>query len=167
MEHRNVARVSRVIFMCGPAGAGKSTIARGLESDGMIRLSIDEAAWRLGCRTMPLEAGTQLAIEAALQTRLLELVRSGSDVVLDFSFWSLKMREEYRRLVKPLGVRPETIYVQTPREIALNRVRSRTTSHADDFKLSEDLATQYFDAFEPPTAEEGPLEVVVSPVDFR
>lgn len=163
MEHRSVARVSRVIFMCGPAGAGKSTIARKLESGGMIRLSVDEAAWRLGCRTMPLEAGTQNAIEAAIQTRLIELVQEGSDVVLDFSFWSLKMREEYRRLIEPLGVEPETIYVKTQREIALNRVRTRAAGHADDFRLNEELAAQYFDAFEAPTAEEGPLEVVVFP----
>ncbi len=33
--------MSRVIFMCGPAGSGKSTYARRLEQDGMTRLSID------------------------------------------------------------------------------------------------------------------------------
>ena len=89
----------------------------------MVRLSSDEAAWQMGLRTMPLEAETHREIEAALQTRLIELVHSGSDVVLDFSFWSLKMREEYRRLLRPLGVEPETLYISIPRE-----ARPRTES---------------------------------------
>ena len=129
----------------------------------MVRLSFDEAAWQMGLRTMPLEAETHREIEAALQTRLIELVHSGSDVVLDFSFWSLKMREEYRRLLRPLGVEPETLYISTPREVALERIRARAAGHANDFRLSEELAAKYFDHFEVPTAEEGPLEVIVFP----
>lgn len=129
----------------------------------MVRLSFDEAAWQMGLRTMPLETGTQREIEAALQTRLIEVVQAGSDVVLDLSFWSLTMREEYRRLLRPLGVEPETIYMATQREIALERIRDRAAGHADDFRLSEKLAAKYFDHFEVPTAEEGPLEVMVFP----
>lgn len=33
--------MSRVVLMCGPAGSGKSTYARRLEAQGMVRLSID------------------------------------------------------------------------------------------------------------------------------
>jgi len=33
--------------------------------------------------------------------------------------------------------------------------------------LSDELAAQYFDHFEPPTAEEGPLTIVVSEVGDR
>jgi len=40
--------VSRVIFMCGPAGAGKTTYARELERAGMIRLSFDAEMWQRG-----------------------------------------------------------------------------------------------------------------------
>ncbi|WP_457963458.1 ATP-binding protein [Arthrobacter sp. D1-29] len=155
--------MSQVIFMCGPAGAGKSTIARQLERDGMVRLSFDEAAWQLGLRTMPLEAQVQAEIEAALQARLVALVDSGKDVVLDFSFWSLKMREEYRCLLRPLGVEPETIYLATSRELVLSRIRSRVAAHANDFTLSEELAAEYFDHFEVPTVKEGPLKVIASP----
>ncbi|WP_373637793.1 hypothetical protein [Arthrobacter sp. ZGTC412] len=36
--------------MCGPAGAGKSTIARQLASAGMVPLSFDEAAWHMSRR---------------------------------------------------------------------------------------------------------------------
>ncbi|UZX05589.1 ATP-binding protein [Arthrobacter sp. CDRTa11] len=149
--------------MCGPAGAGKSTIACQLERDGMVRLSFDEAAWELGLRAMPLGAGLHTEIESDLQDRLVALVESGKDVVLDFSFWSLEMREKYRRLLRPLGVEPETIYLATPREVVLSRIRSRLAAHANDFTLSEELAAEYFDHFEVPTAEEGPLKVIANP----
>jgi predicted kinase len=97
---------------------------------------------------MPLDAETQKLIESALR------------VVLDFFFWSRSMRDNYRDLLRPLGVEPETIYLATPRSIALARIRARTMEHSDDFHLSEELAAEYFDHFEVPTLEEGPLTVI-------
>jgi gluconate kinase len=55
---------------------------------------------------------------------------------------------------------PETIYLATDRDTVLSRMRARRGSHSDDFVLTEDLVTQYFDRFEPPTPDEGPLRVV-------
>lgn len=129
----------------------------------MTRLSFDEEAWQMGLRTMPLLTETQRKIETALQDCLVALVESGQDVVLDFSFWSLRMREEYRRLLRPLGVEPETIYLATPREVALARLRYRAARHPNDFALGEEVAAQYFDQFEVPTEDEGPLTVVAEP----
>lgn len=149
--------------MCGLAGAGKSTFARQLEADGMTRLSVDKAAWQMGLRTMPLGLEDQRQIDAELRVRLLALVESGEDVVLDFSFWSLSMREEYRRMLRPLGVEPEPIYLATPRDEVLARVRARRAHHPDDFSLSEELAAEYFDNFEVPTTDEGPLRVTAGP----
>ena len=126
----------------------------------MTRLSVDNAAWQMGLRTMPLGLENQREIFAVLRARLLALVESGEDVVLDFSFWSLSMREEYRRLLRPLGVEPETIYLATPRDVVLARLRARAANHPDDFSLSEELAAEYFDHFEVPTRDEGPLRVV-------
>ncbi len=92
----------RVIFMCGPAGSGKSTIARRYEQQGMTRLSFDQEAWSRGITTMPLPPHVHRDIEDVLRARLVELVRAGADVVVDFSFWSRTMREEYRELLRPL-----------------------------------------------------------------
>jgi predicted kinase len=126
----------------------------------MVRLSFDEVAWKLGLRTMPLDAETQKLIESALRDRMVALIKEDADVVLDFSFWSRSMRDTYRDLLRPLGVEPETIYVATPRSVALARIRARTMEHSDDFHLSEELAAEYFDHFEVPTPEEGPLTVI-------
>ena len=39
---------SRVVFMCGPSGAGKTTYAGRLEAEGMVRLSFDAGIWARG-----------------------------------------------------------------------------------------------------------------------
>ncbi|MGN6576626.1 MAG: AAA family ATPase [Nocardioides sp.] len=152
--------MSRVIFMCGPSGSGKSTYARQLERDGMVRLSFDVEMWRRGISEVPLPREVRDGIEADLRTRLHELVAHGADVVLDFSFWSRSMRDEYRALLAPTGVVPETIYLPTDRDTVLERMRARRGDHCDDFVLPESLVAEHFDHFEPPTADEGPLRVI-------
>jgi predicted kinase len=146
--------------MCGPAGSGKSTVARQYEQQGMTRLSFDQEAWSRGITTMPLPPGVHREIEGELRARLVDLVRAGADVVLDFSFWSRGMREEYRELLRPLGVVPETVYLATDRVTVLKRVSARAARDGDDFELAAELAARYFDHFEPPTAAEGPLTVI-------
>lgn len=156
--------MGRVIFMCGPAGSGKSTVARRYEQQGMTRLSFDQEAWSRGITTMPLPPGVHRDIEDVLRARLVELVRGGADVVVDFSFWSRAMREEYRELLRPLGVVPETVYLATDRATVLQRIAARAAGDGDDFAISPELAAFYFDHFEPPTAEEGSLTIIGQPV---
>ncbi len=147
--------------MCGPAGSGKSTVARGLESDGWVRLSFDQEAWSRGLRTMPLSPTDHAAVDSHLRQRLVELVGQGRDVVLDFSFWSRRMRQDWRALLAPLGVIPETIYLATDRQTCLDRVSRRAAGHGDDFTLAPEVAAAYFDGFEVPTEAEGPLTVIM------
>jgi len=105
--------MGRVIFMCGPAGSGKSTVARQLEQQGMTRLSFDQEARSRSITTMPLPEDVHRDIEHVLRARLANLVRAGSGVVLDFSFWSRRMGDEYRRFLGSFGVVPETMYLAT------------------------------------------------------
>lgn len=152
--------MSRVVLMCGPSGSGKSTYARRLEEAGLVRLSFDVELWRRGITEVPPPADARAEIEAELRARLLSLVAEGRDVVLDFSFWSRQMRDDYRALLAPTGVVPETIYLATDRATILARMRERRGAHPDDFALDEALVEQYVDHFEPPTPDEGPLTVV-------
>lgn len=146
--------------MCGPAGSGKSTMARALEQDGLVRLSFDQEAWARGLRTMPLSSADHAEIDAFLRQRLVELVVQGRDVVLDFSFWSQRMRDDWRAVLQPFGIVPETIYIATDRHTCLDRIKRRSTDHGDDFTLTPELAAAYFDGFQVPTEDEGPLTIV-------
>ena len=150
----------RVVFMCGPAGAGKSTTASQFERSGMVRLSFDQEAGSRGYRSMPLPDHSHRDIETHLRRRLIDLVGTGHDVVLDFSFWSRAMRDDWRALLTPRGIVAETIYLATPRQTCLDRIALRASDHADGFVITPELAARYFDHFEPPTVEEGPLTIL-------
>jgi predicted kinase len=157
----NKTRRSRVIMMCGPGGAGKTTYAKRLERDGWTRLSFEVEFWDRGITTMP-SADVVAEVAADLNARLLRLVAAGNDVVLDYGFWFLRQREELRALLAPQGIVPETVYIATSLQTILSRVGDRHGRRADDWPLTEQTATEYFERFEPPTPEEGPLEVVRS-----
>ena len=155
----NKIRVCRVVMMCGPGGAGKTTFAKRLEREGWIRLSFEVEYWNRGIRTMP-SAEVVAEVAADLKARLLRHVAAGNDVVLDFGFWFRRQRDEFRALLEPQGVVPETVYVATSLETILSRVGDRHGKQADDWPLTEQTATEYFGRFEPPTPEEGPLEII-------
>lgn len=70
------------------------------------------------------------------------------------------MRDDYREFLRPLGVIPETVYLATDRATVLERVAARTARGGDDFMLTTELAAEYFDHFEAPDPEEGPLTIV-------
>lgn len=152
--------MSRVVFMCGPSGAGKTAYARRLEAEGLTRLSYDVEMWRRGITSLPLTPDIRAEVETDLRARLLQLVADGADVVLDFAFWSRAMRDDWRAVLVPAGVVPETIYLATDRATVLQRLGERRGSHSDDYVVPDDLAAHHFDHFEPPSDEEGPLTVI-------
>ena len=155
----NKTRESRVVMMCGPGGAGKTTYAKGLERKGWTRLSFEVEFWDRGMTTMP-SAEVVAEVATELKARLLRHVAAGNDVVLDFGFWFRRQRDQFRALLAPEDIVPETVYIATSLETILSRVGDRHGRQADDWPLTEQTATEYFERFEPPTPEEGPLEVV-------
>lgn len=153
------ARPPRVVMMCGPGGAGKTTYAKSLEDEGWTRLSFEVEFWDRGITTMPsAEVVAEVAVD--LKARLLRHVAANKEVVLDFGFWFRRQRDEFRELLAPHGIVPETVYIATGLETILSRVGDRHGRGADDWPLSKQTATEYFQRFEPPTPDEGPLTIV-------
>lgn len=146
-------------MMCGPGGAGKTTYAKRLEREGWTRLSFEVEFWDRGVTTMP-SAEVVSEVAADLKSRLLRDVAAGNDVVLDFGFWFRRQRDEFRTLLAPQGIVPTTVYIATSLETIVSRVGARHGRGPDDWPLTEQAATEYFERFEPPTPDEGPLEVV-------
>ena len=79
---------SKVILMCGPAGAGKSTLAKKFESTGMTILSYDEESFKRGFNEHPLPQEVLEDIKTYLDEKLISLIMQNIDIVLDYSFWS-------------------------------------------------------------------------------
>ena len=149
-----------VTLMCGPSGSGKTTWAADLERAGAVRLSFDVELWRRGSRPLTATPELMRQVDAELRTRLVDLVRAGRDVVLDLTFATRAMRDEWRSLVLPLGVVPETVHLDVPRDELRRRLTTRTGSGADDVVLSPEQIARHLAEFEPPSADEGPLRVV-------
>jgi predicted kinase len=122
-------------------------------------LSFEVEFWARGITTMP-PADVVAEVAADLKARLLRHVAAGNDVVLDFGFWFRRQRDEFRALLAPQSIVPETVYIATSLEVILSRVGNRHGKRADDWPLTEQTAIEYFKSFEPPTPEEGPLKVV-------
>ncbi|MCK9795861.1 ATP-binding protein [Isoptericola sp. 4D.3] len=150
-----------LVLLCGPAGAGKSTHARRYAAAGYAVASVDELAWDAGHAPVhPLPDDAARRVAEVLRARVDELLRDGSDVVVDSSFWSLASRDAYRALGAAHGADTLVVYVDTPREVALARVAARAASHPHDVVLAPEVAAAFHDGFEVPTPDEGPLEVV-------
>lgn len=151
---------SKVYLMCGPAGAGKSTLAKKFESVGMTILSFDEESYRRGYKVHPLPVEIWKDIKILLDEKLISLIKQNIDIVLDYSFWSREMRSEYIALLKKYNIEPKIYYIQTPKEVVLERIRKRNGSNQNDIILTEETASLYYDQFQQPTPCEGEIIVI-------
>lgn len=154
----------RVVMTCGPAGSGKTTFARQLEVQGFARLSIDEEVWkRIQSGTIKPGGNTRLvalSIEEDLRARLLDLVRKGRDVVIDFAFHQKASRLAWRKHAEDAGAIVELVYFRVPRKELHRRIADRNqTTGADAVPLDRSTLDTYISGFEIPGDDESPIVI--------
>jgi predicted kinase len=87
-----------------------------------------------------------------LSTRVLSL---GVDVILDFGFWSLQEREDFRSRAAQLGAGSEVHFLNVPEEVLVERLRARNAQRpAGTFQIDEGRLREWYRSFEPPTDDE-------------
>ncbi|MET8542182.1 ATP-binding protein [Kitasatospora sp. NPDC004799] len=154
-------RSSTVVLMCGLPGAGKTTYAMGLVQRGYVRLSIDEVVWeRLGrCDAgllLPPAEFDRLKDEIRREqlVELVELMRAGRDVVVDYTFRSRAARDDYKALVERHGCRWELVHLKADRATLERRLAIRNARQgANSVTVSAELFNRYFATFEEPRDE--------------
>lgn len=160
IDRTNKLSKSKVIMMCGPAGSGKSAYARKLEKEGMIILSYDDESFNRGITDHPLPENIAQEIKDVLDRKLISLIEMNADILLDYSFWSIAMRSEYISLLSEYGIKPIICYIKVPKETAMDRIRKRSGNHKNEIRLTEEMASLYFDHFQEPSEDEGEIIVI-------
>jgi predicted kinase len=144
--------------MVGLPCSGKTTLAKKLEHErSALRLTPDE--WQIGLFGQDadeLEHDTRHSIIGDLlwniASRALEL---GTNVILDFGFWTREEREDYRLRAKRHGASSEVHFLDMPEEELMKRLAVRN-SHLSkkSFHISEESMKPWIEFFQRPTPEE-------------
>lgn len=156
--------MSRLILMCGVAGAGKSSYARTLQDRGWVRFSIDAEAWGrgyTGSSVVPPEVAAD--IRADQRVAISKALDAGADVVVDYAFPSRAMRDEYRDLARTHRAEVEVVFLDTDAALVRDRLARRRGSHPDDVVVDEGTMEAYRSAFEAPAPDEDDVTVIRSP----
>ena len=126
--------MARVIMTCGKICCGKTTYARKLEEElGAVVLSIDEVMLAL----FPDGAGEMhdayaLRTEQYLLSLSLDILESGTDVILDWGLWTREQRDRLREFYRAHNFPCEIHYLRISDDEWQRRIRNRPCSCARD-----------------------------------
>ena len=149
--------MSRVIMTCGMICCGKSTYARKLQAErNAVILSIDEITLTL----FPEGSGEMhdtyaLRAEQYLLNLSLQILRTGTDVILDWGLWTRAIRDRIRQFYAAQGgIETELHYLRIDPEEWERRIRKRNASGEAAYYVDEGLLNKVKALFEEPSAEE-------------
>lgn len=152
--------MGKVIMMCGVCGSGKTTYAKQKEKEGYIRLSIDEEMWSIyGQKGIdyPEKQYDELSekLEHVLRKTMIDLIKDGKNVVIDFSFWNKDSRNLYKNIIEKMGGTVELVYMKASKEILWKRLQKRNLSlHANSpFVITDEILEHHYNEFQEPKGE--------------
>ena len=145
-------------LMVGLPCSGKTTLACRLEVErDALRLTPDEWQVRLFGQDVgePEHNARHDLIEALLWDLAARALALGTNVILDFGFWSRMEREDFRARAKQLGAGSQVHFLDVPWVELLRRLEARNAALPPQvFHLPVKIFTPWLALFEPPTADE-------------
>lgn len=151
-----------VFLICGKLCSGKSTYADELRREkSAVVLSVDEITLALFGQ----DAGSRLEhyvekTKEYLYKKSLEIIDAGTNVVLDWGFWTRKERESAREFYSSRGIETVFCYIDIGPEEWQRRIKKRNAevlekkSEAYSYYVDEGLAAKFETTFEPPDRRE-------------
>jgi predicted kinase len=154
-----LAEQTTLFLLCGKVAAGKSTLARRL-AKRPATLLISEDHWTSNLFAEALQTiddygRLSARLRAAMAPHIIDILRLGISVVLDFPANTVRVRRWMRSLIDAAGMAHELHFLDVPDSICKARLRQRHASGDHPFQVSDaeyDLLTSYF---VPPAPEEG------------
>ena len=146
--------MATLFLIVGLPGAGKTDRARALAvQHSALRLTPDE--WMIPLFGDPQPAGKRDILEGRFIRLALELLRLGTNVVLDFGLWTRDERSSLRWLARSVGASSRIVYLPVDRATQLERIQHRSirTPH-ETFVITEADVDTWRTEFEAPDAAE-------------
>jgi len=158
-------------FFCGKMGAGKSTRSRLVATEEKAVL-ISEDEWL--SMLYPDQINTfddyrrySARLKPLVFSHVENLLRMGSNVVLDFPANTVGQRKWFSELVKTAGATGKLIYIKASDEICLKQIAIRRTEQPERAKFdTESVFNEVTRFFEEPGDSEG-LDVLVIVEDVK
>ena len=149
-----------VYLLCGRPGSGKTTYAKKIvDEQGALSLSIDdEMIKRYGVAGIdyPTEKRNEYktSVMEIIKSKIVEDIRNGQSVVLDFGVRKKMDREYFRDLVESNGAEMQLIYLKASRALLLERLNRRADiEKGNNFIVTPDMLDERIAIFEEPNNE--------------
>ena len=139
--------------MCGLPGAGKTTLARELESQGAgLRLCPDEWMRALGFDLY--DAAARDRVEGLQRTLAMRLLAQGTSVILENGFWSATERNDYRSSAAAAGAASQVHFLDVPLAELERRIVARNAERDATGRVDPADLAGWHAVFEAPSADE-------------
>ncbi len=142
--------MATIHLMFGFMGFGKTTVAKKLEQKyGAVRLTHDEFMVKLYGRNMPYAEfhPNYDKVDEVLWDLAAKIINAGTDVIMDYGFWSHDAREKAYNRAKKITENVVFHLVECDMATAKQRILKRSAENPDELFIREDefdtLAKQY------------------------
>ena len=146
-------------LLCGKIGAGKSTLARSLAARPATLL-ISEDHWTSNLfaddlKTLEDYSRLSARLRAAMGPHVVDILRQGLSVVLDFPANTVKNRDWMRSLIAQAKVPHELHLLDLPDAVCKARLRERNARGEHPFQVTDAEYDQFTRYFLAPGPDEG------------
>jgi predicted kinase len=146
-------------LLCGKIGSGKTTLARRLASRPATLL-VSEDHWTShlfadDLKTIEDYGRLSARLRAAMAPHIVDILRHGLSVVLDFPANTVKQRSWMRSLIVDANAAHELHWLDIPDAVCMERLRKRNAGGEHPFQVSDAEYAQFTSYFVPPRSDEG------------
>ncbi|GEM_PF-535320 len=156
----------KVIMTCGKICSGKSTYARKLRDEyKAVILSVDEITLALFGQDAGEKHSEYVAkLEEYLFDKSAEIIGTGTNVILEWGFWTKAERDQARKYYTDRGIAFEFHYIDISDEEWERRLKKRneevTAGRTSAYYVDDGLKAKFASMFEPP--DESETDVIIN-----
>ena len=152
--------MAKVMLICGKIASGKSVYAERIKKEeNAVMLSVDELVLSvLGSELGDRHDEITNRVQAYFFEKSVEIVQAGSNVLLDWGFWTKEKRAAARAFYNSRGIECEMHYIDTPEDVWRRNIELRNQAvlagETSAYFVDEGLMQKIESLFETPAKEE-------------